>query len=86
LSAKNNLVSQFAEHKSKLRPYQHQLCYGSNSIIATDKLISAFRKGRNSEMPIYSTQIVRLDGLMLAASIENSPVRSSKAVLWKKYS
>jgi hypothetical protein len=86
LSAKNNLVSQFSERISKLRPCQYQFCYGSTSSIATDKLISAFRKGRDSEMPIYSTQIVRLDGLMLAASIENSPVRPSKAVLWKKYS
>lgn len=31
-------------------------------------------------MPIYSTQIVRLDGLMLSASIENSPVSTNKAV------
>jgi hypothetical protein len=29
-------------------------------------------------MPIYSTQIVRLDGLMLAASIENSAVSTNK--------
>jgi hypothetical protein len=36
-------------------------------------------------MPIYSTQIVRLDGLMLAASIENSPVRSSKVPPSKGY-
>lgn len=32
-------------------------------------------KSNTSSMPIHSTQVVRLDGLMLAASVESGPVR-----------
>ncbi|THX89216.1 snare-like protein, partial [Aureobasidium pullulans] len=57
----------------EIQAFQFQT-YRDQQTNSPKKLITESRRHRRHlTMPIYSTQIVRLDGLMLSASIENSP-------------
>lgn len=73
------------EYEDDLTPEEYASVPFNDAAYGLLKPLPSLRSGQNlatfrlehhlRTMPIHSTQVVRLDGLMLAASVESSPVR-----------
>lgn len=82
------------EYEDDLTPEEHASVPFNDEAYGLLKPLPSLRCGQNiatfrlkhhlRTMPIHSTQVVRLDGLMLAASVESSPVRISLRLVASK--